>query len=73
MIIRMVVQNRIYNNNFTAPFENGTFEGHVDLPRLKEGKVGGTFWSVFVECPKDAMNFSDANYAASELCNLYCC
>jgi len=25
--------------------------GHVDIPRLREGKVGGFFWSVFVPCP----------------------
>ena len=66
MMVRLAVQNRIYNKNFTDPFENGTLEGHVDLPRLKDGKVGGTFWSVFVECPKDGMDFSDANYAASK-------
>jgi len=28
--------------------------GHVDIPRLKKGKVGGFFWSVYVECPTDA-------------------
>lgn len=39
--------------------------GHVDLPRLKRGYVGGTFWSVFVPCPKDWTDFSDENYAAS--------
>ena len=39
--------------------------GHVDLPRLSKGKVGGTFWSVFVPCPAKNMDFSDENYAAS--------
>ena len=27
------------------------FPGHVDIPRLREGKVGGFFWSVYVGCP----------------------
>ncbi|THC90939.1 hypothetical protein EYZ11_009589 [Aspergillus tanneri] len=39
--------------------------GHVDLPRLSQGQVGGTFWSVFTECPENGTDFSDANYAAS--------
>lgn len=38
---------------------------HVDLPRLKQGMVGGTFWSVYVPCPKDWSDFSDENYAGS--------
>ena len=24
--------------------------GHVDIPRLRKGKVGGFFWSVYVGC-----------------------
>lgn len=27
------------------------FPGHLDIPRLAEGKVGGFFWSVYVGCP----------------------
>ncbi|GAB7349568.1 hypothetical protein MBLNU459_g0262t2 [Dothideomycetes sp. NU459] len=37
--------------------------GHVDIPRLDEGKVGGSFWSAFVPCPANGSDFSDANYA----------
>lgn len=65
MLVRMAFGNRIYGDNFTSPFAKGKLVGHVDLPRLQKGKVGGTFWSVFVECPADNMNFSDENYAAS--------
>ena len=65
-MIRMLYNNHIYGDNFTQPFENGNFENHVDIPRLREGKVGGTFWSVFVPCPKDGMDFSDKNYASSK-------
>lgn len=71
MVVRMVVKNRIYNDNFTTPFVDGTLKGHVDLPRLAQGKVGGTFWSVFVECPKDGMDFSNENYAASKAASMY--
>lgn len=39
---------------------------HVDLPRLKAGKVGGAFWSAFTPCPADGLDFSDDNYAESK-------
>jgi membrane dipeptidase len=58
--------NHIYEKNFTKPFEEGGMLAHVDLPRLKEGKNGGAFWSAFVPCPKDGMDFSDENYAECE-------
>ena len=38
----------------------------VDLPRLKDGRVGGAFWSAFVLCPKNGTDFSDANYAEGQ-------
>ena len=41
--------------------------GQVDLPRLKQGKNGGAFWSVFTPCPERDDDFSDENYAASKL------
>lgn len=39
--------------------------GHVDAPRLADGQVGGTFWSVFVPCPANGADFSSENYAES--------
>ena len=38
----------------------------VDLPRLKDGRVGGAFWSAFVLCPKNLTDLSDANYAEGQ-------
>lgn len=38
----------------------------VDLPRLKDGRVGGSFWSAFVLCPKNGSDFSDGNYAEGQ-------
>ncbi|KAL8713529.1 MAG: hypothetical protein Q9220_002391 [cf. Caloplaca sp. 1 TL-2023] len=55
--------NRIHEPAFINKFENGGLEGQVDLPRLKAGKVGGTFWSAFVLCPANGTDFSDENYA----------
>ena len=40
-----------YKNNVSAVDLTKPFDGHVDIPRLREGKVGGFFWSVYVECP----------------------
>lgn len=63
MLIRYSNKNSIYNDNFTVPFEQGGLLGHVDLPRLKAGKVGGSFWSAFVLCPSNGSDFSNDNYA----------
>lgn len=46
----MMYGNHIHTSNFTFGTEDG-LQGHVDLQRLRKGQVGGTFWSVFVECP----------------------
>jgi len=68
ILIRFLYNNHIYEDNFTMPFEG--IDGaemfmHVDLPRLKEGKVGGAFWSAFVPCPANGSDFSKENYDAS--------
>ena len=39
--------------------------GHTDLQRMKEGKVGGQFWSVFVECP-DIVHLDDPSHAVRD-------
>ncbi|KAA6416086.1 MAG: membrane dipeptidase [Lasallia pustulata] len=62
ILIRYLYGNQIYDMNFTESFENGGLPFHVDLPRLKKGKVGGAFWSAFVGCPHNSSDFSDANY-----------
>ncbi|RAL05376.1 putative dipeptidase [Aspergillus ibericus CBS 121593] len=65
ILIREAFHNHIYSDEFKIPFTEGGLIGHVDLPRLAEGKVGGTFWSVYVECPKNWSDLSDATYATS--------
>ncbi|KAG2153641.1 membrane dipeptidase-domain-containing protein [Suillus bovinus] len=44
-----------WRNNVTDVPLDGQMPMHVDIPRLKEGKVGGFFWSVYVSCasPED--------------------
>ncbi|KAL9007005.1 MAG: hypothetical protein Q9188_000293 [Gyalolechia gomerana] len=63
ILIRFLYKNQIYDPAFTKPFEEGGLEMHVDLPRLKAGKVGATFWSAFVLCPTNGTDFSDEAYA----------
>ncbi|KAJ5207594.1 hypothetical protein N7449_001973 [Penicillium cf. viridicatum] len=65
ILVRELFHNRVNDRNFTEAFVTGKFPGHVDIPRLKQGRVGGTFWSVFVPCPKNGTDFSDENYAES--------
>ncbi|KAF2111346.1 membrane dipeptidase-domain-containing protein [Lophiotrema nucula] len=62
--IRWNYQNHIYEKDFRTKFESGGLKGHVDLPRLDEGKQGGSFWSAFVPCPSgNGTDFSDAKYS----------
>lgn len=62
--IRAVYHNSIYNANFTF---GESLRGHVDIPRLRQGRVGGTFWSIYTDCPSNATpnDFSDGVYATN--------
>ncbi|OTA92438.1 hypothetical protein M434DRAFT_387238 [Hypoxylon sp. CO27-5] len=61
--IRAFYHNHIYAKNFTSSKE---LYGQVDFPRLKQGRLRGQFWSVYVECPKSPeANFSDSDYYES--------
>lgn len=62
-MIRAIYGNKIYDEEFTTPFEKGGLRFHVDIPRLRTGRSGGAFWSAYVGCPKNGTDFSDANYA----------
>ncbi|KAK0942720.1 hypothetical protein LTR29_005807 [Friedmanniomyces endolithicus] len=62
ILVRAIYGNRIYDANFTKPFEEGGMYGHFDLPRAKAGKMGGAFWSAFVPCPTEE-GFANEIYA----------
>ncbi|KFY41747.1 hypothetical protein V494_02808, partial [Pseudogymnoascus sp. VKM F-4513 (FW-928)] len=62
ILIRGLFNNHINDDKFQKLFSEGGMPAHVDLPRLKEGKVGGAFWSAFIPCPKNGSDFSDGNY-----------
>ncbi|PGH27142.1 hypothetical protein AJ80_01098 [Polytolypa hystricis UAMH7299] len=59
IFIRAFYKNDIYQKNFT---DETPLPGQVDFPRLREGRVRGNFWSVYVGCPEDSGNFSDEVY-----------
>ena len=63
ILVRAIYGNRIYDQNFTQPFEEGGLYGHFDVPRAEKGMVGGAFWSAFVPCPANGTDFSDSAYA----------
>lgn len=65
IFVRWMYQNKLHGE-FKNKFEKGGAGGDVDLPRLHNGQVGGSFWSAFVACPDDASDdFSDETYASS--------
>ncbi|PIG84662.1 membrane dipeptidase GliJ-like protein [Aspergillus arachidicola] len=47
---RAFYQNHIYQANFT---EHDELYGQVDFPRLRKGRLGAQFWSVYVECARN--------------------
>ncbi|OCH84240.1 hypothetical protein OBBRIDRAFT_799256 [Obba rivulosa] len=55
----ILVRSR-YHNNVSAVDLNSQMPGHVDIPRLREGKVGGFFWSTYVGCPEES--YEDDHY-----------
>jgi len=62
-MIRLFYLNHIYGEDFSRSFEGGGFQGQVDIPRLKDSEMGGTFWSAFMPCPKNnGSDFADENY-----------
>ncbi|QIW99880.1 hypothetical protein AMS68_005398 [Peltaster fructicola] len=63
ILLRYLYHSEIYSDNFTDAFEKTGLQGQVDLPRIDEGQLGGAFWSAFVLCPDDPLDFSDAAYA----------
>jgi membrane dipeptidase len=64
IFLRFAYKNKLHTKTFHERFENGEMEMNVDLPRLRQGKVGGAFWSAFVPCPNNASyDFRDSTYA----------
>ncbi|KAL4782175.1 membrane dipeptidase-domain-containing protein [Aspergillus varians] len=59
---RAITKGKIYNNP-KFDLEKGFERGMTDIPRLREGAVGGQFWSVCVPCLRSAENFLTPEYS----------
>ncbi|KPM46538.1 putative dipeptidase [Neonectria ditissima] len=62
-LLRLELQNKIYNST-AFPFRQG-LASHTDLKRMREGRIGAQFWSVFVECP-DMDQLDDASHSVRD-------
>lgn len=62
-LLRLELQNKIYDTDkFTF---RESLASHTDLERMKLGRVGGQFWSVFVECP-DINSLDDPTHSVRD-------
>ncbi|KAH7180436.1 membrane dipeptidase-domain-containing protein [Fusarium sp. MPI-SDFR-AT-0072] len=59
---RACFHGKIHNND-KFNLEKGFERGMTDIPRLKQGAVGGQFWSVCVPCLRSAENFTIPEYS----------
>lgn len=50
-LARWRYKNKISGDDFD--FDKEGFFGHLDIPRIRQGHMGGAFWSVFTSCPSD--------------------
>jgi hypothetical protein len=57
MQLRQHFQNQIYDKT-RCDFRNGMFT-HTDLIKLQQGKLGGQFWSVYVQCKPENTNWNE--------------
>ncbi|KAI5118569.1 hypothetical protein M0805_005860 [Coniferiporia weirii] len=57
-----ILMRELYSNNISAINLRERMPGHVDIPRLREGRVGGFFWSVYVGCKPDNEDFTRPSY-----------
>ncbi|KAI1259403.1 dipeptidyl aminopeptidase [Xylariaceae sp. FL1019] len=62
-LLRIEFKNKIYNTSaFTF---RDHLASHTDLVRMKQGRLGGQFWSVFVECP-DIADLDDPTFSVRD-------
>ncbi|OBS26269.1 hypothetical protein FPOA_00209 [Fusarium poae] len=59
---RACFHGKIHNNE-KFDLEKGFERGMTDIPRLKQGAVGGQFWSVCVPCIRSAEDFTTPEYS----------
>lgn len=45
---------------------NDRLFAHTDIPRLRQGKMGAQFWSIFTACPESKLNYTMPNNAVRD-------
>ncbi|KAI2473611.1 membrane dipeptidase-domain-containing protein [Annulohypoxylon bovei var. microspora] len=58
-LLRVELHNRIYDGKFNP---NQRLLGHTDIGRMRQGKMGGQFWSVHVKCDAAQKHFEDPSW-----------
>ncbi|KAI2623628.1 membrane dipeptidase-domain-containing protein [Hypomontagnella submonticulosa] len=58
-LIRVELHNRIYDGSFDP---NQRLLGHTDIGRMRQGMMGGQFWSVHVKCDAAQKHFEDPSW-----------
>ena len=48
-VLRQQLHGKLYDHDF----EVERLGSHTDFQKMREGMMGGHFWSVFVPCPED--------------------
>ena len=60
--LRIELHNRIYDGSVDF---NKKLLGHTDLQRMRQGMVGGQFWSVYVDCDTQQKHFEDPSVSSA--------
>ncbi|KAI1105541.1 membrane dipeptidase-domain-containing protein [Jackrogersella minutella] len=58
-LLRVELHNRIYDGRFDP---NRRLLGHTDIGRMRQGMMGGQFWSVYIRCYTDLKHFEDPSW-----------
>ncbi|OIW30408.1 hypothetical protein CONLIGDRAFT_573456 [Coniochaeta ligniaria NRRL 30616] len=61
--IRIELHNRLQDGRVDF---NKKLLGHTDLQRMRQGMVGGQFWSVYVDCDDQQKHFEDPSWVVRD-------
>ncbi|KAL0940400.1 microsomal dipeptidase [Colletotrichum truncatum] len=61
--LRIELHNRIYDGKLDLTKK---LLGHTDIRRMRQGMVGGQFWSVYVDCDTKQEHFEDPSWVVRD-------
>lgn len=50
-----LIRQQLHNEIYAHDFETQRLTSHSDFQKMREGRMGGQFWSVFVPCQEDIL------------------